>query len=587
MLRKTEFERNEVRWRVALAITVVSGFFVALVFVLLVVNYLQVRAMDPINNTLINELRDQYAAAPDQDVVLAQRIRDLDLLTRKAFFTSQYHLRAGGLLLLVGVVVFLLAFKNMARWRAELPQLAETPPAEIEWLSYATSRHLIAWTGVVLLAGGLLASHMTESILFADATAVSTQDVTVPSVEETVTAPVAAVATQPAPTWDIISANWPSFRGPGGYGVAHFTTAPTEWDFATGKGIRWKAKVPKPGTNSPVVWDKRIYMSGADDANREVYCFDTETGELLWQRTLDRFPNTPDVTPKVSEDTGYAAPTMVAHANQVFAIFVNGDIVSYDRDGALIWGYSFGLPSNHYGHASSLLAYENLLYVQMDGKENPRLMALNVATGEQVWVAQRKKISWASPILAQTPFGPELILCSEEDVDAYDPITGQLLWTQECLGGEVAPSPAYANSIVFTANEYAKASGIQLSATDGAVQSKILWEFDELLPEISSPIGDGERFYFGTSYGDFACLNAQTGEEVWVQELGEGFSSSPVLVGDRVYVLDEEGMMFILQTGNEFKQIAALPTGEPTLATPAYLDGRIYLRTIENLYCIE
>ena len=202
-------------------------------------------------------------------------------------------------------------------------------------------------------------------------------------------------------------------------------------------------------------------------------------------------------------------------------------------------------------------------------------------------MAQRKKISWASPILAQTPFGPELILCSEEDVDAYDPITGQLLWTQECLGGEVAPSPAYANSIVFTANEYAKASGIQLSATDGAVQSKILWEFDELLPEISSPIGDGERFYFGTSYGDFACLNAQTGEEVWVQELGEGFSSSPVLVGDRVYVLDEEGMMFILQTGNEFKQIAALPTGEPTLAPPAYLAGRIYLRNNENLYWIE
>jgi len=587
MLRKIEFERSDFLWRVSVTVTVVSGLFVLLVFILLVVNYLQVRAADPINNLLITELRDQYASAPEQNEVLAQRIRDLDLLTRKAFFTSQYHLRVGGLLLIGGVIVFLVAFKNMARWKPEVPELPDTPPAELEWLSYAGSRQFITWVGVALLAGGLVASYMTESVLASHAVSVSPESAnSSPAEKVPEPAPVQAVARK-IPSWDDVSLNWPSLRGPGSCGVAHFTTAPVAWDVESGTGIRWKTAVPRPGANSPVVWGNRLFLTGADEENRDVYCYDTESGDLVWQRTLERFPSTPDEAPDVTEDTGYAAPTMAAHGDQVFALFANGDIVSYDFDGNLVWGYGLGLPVNHYGHSSSLLAYENLLYVQFDDSENPRLMALDVATGDEVWVAQREKISWASPILAHTPFGPEVILCSESDVDAYNPISGELIWSQECLGGEVAPSAAYANGIVFAANEYAVASAIQLSGDENAVQSEILWEWDDLLPEVSSPVGDGERFYFGTSFGDFVCLNAETGEEVWVEEMGEGFYSSPILVGDRIYILDMEGTTFIFEAGSEFKLLGSNPTGEPAFATPAYLDGRIYLRTFENLYCIE
>lgn len=587
MLRKTEFEKNDFLYRLSFSVTVVSGLFVVVVFVLLVVNYLQVRAADPVNNLMITELRDQYASAPERDEALAQRIRDLDLLTRKAFFTSQYHLRMGGLLLLTGVIVFLLAFKMMARWRPDVPQLPEKPPAEIEWLSYATSRQLITWTGVALLAGGLLASYMTESVLVSDAATLPGQNTVNGPAEDVPEEQAPAVVAQAGPGWDAISLNWPSFRGPGGTGVAHFTTAPMEWDVKSGKGIRWKATIPRPGTNSPVVWGNRLFLTGADEENRDIYCYDTDTGDLVWQRTLDSFPNTPDEAPDVSEDTGFASPTMVALGEQVFALFANGDIASYDFDGNLVWGHALGLPDNHYGHSSSLLAFENLLYVQYDDHENPRLLALDTATGDEVWVAPRKKISWASPILAQTPLGAQVILCSEIDVDAYHPISGELLWTQECLGGEVAPSPGYANGIVFVANEYATAAAIQLSGSEGAVQSEILWEWDDLLPEVSSPVGDGERFYFGTSFGDFVCLDAKTGAEVWVEEMGDGFYSSPVLVGDRVYALDTEGTMFIFETGNEFKLLTSVPMDEPSFATPAFLDGAIHLRTSENLYCIE
>lgn len=587
MLRKTEFERSELFWRVSASVTVVSGLFVAVVFILLVVNYLQIRSADPINNLLITDLRDQYASTPERDAALAQHIRNLDLLSRKAFFTSQYHLRVGGLLLLGGVITFLLAFKNMARWSPAVPVLSDTPPAEREWLSYAASRQTIMWTGVAVLATGLLASYLTESILVTSASPLRADESPLPDTQEEPSQTSVAINEPIYPDWEEVARQWPSLRGPGGCGVAHFTTAPVEWDVDSGAGIRWKAVVPRAGANSPVVWGDRLFITGADAEFREVYCYDTESGELLWQRTLEPFPETPGEAPDVTEDTGYAAPTMAAHGDQVFALFANGDIVSFDGDGTMLWGRGLGMPVNHYGHSSSLLAYENLLYVQFDDNENPRLIALDIRTGEQVWVAQRKKISWASPILAHTPFGPQVILCSEVDVDAYDPISGALLWTQKCLDGEVAPSAAYANGTVFAANEYATASALRLGDAGGTVQAEILWQFDDLLPEVSSPVGDGERFYFGTAFGDFVCLDAETGEEVWVQEIGEGFYSSPVLVDDRIYILDMEGTMFIFRAGPVYELIASHALHEPTFATPAFLDGRIYLRTFENLYCIE
>ena len=172
-------------------------------------------------------------------------------------------------------------------------------------------------------------------------------------------------------------------------------------------------------------------------------------------------------------------------------------------------------------------------------------------------------------------------------MDAYDPLTGKLIWTQECLSGEVAPSPAYSNGMVFAANEYATGTAIQLEKAGDAVTAKQAWQYDELLPEVSSPVGDGERFYFGTAGGQFVCLDAKTGKKLWEHETDAGFYSSPVLVGDRLYVLDKDGHMYIIKAGPTFELIAKRDIGEGTFATPAFMDGRIYLRTTNHLYCIE
>ncbi|MBI2433507.1 MAG: PQQ-binding-like beta-propeller repeat protein [Candidatus Hydrogenedentes bacterium] len=594
MLEKREFEQSDFLYRLSLAVTVVSGFFSLIVFLLLVVNYMQIRAADPVNNEMITKMRQEYAALPEEDPALAQRIRDLDLLTRKAFFTTQTHLRVGAVMLLVGVSLFLIAFKYMMRWKRDLPKLAETPTAEKEFLAFAQSRQLIAWGGVGLLGVGMMTALLTEGAIYStvdarilEAPPAATSAQNAATEAQAAASPEGIAKAIETPAWEAMELNWPTFRGPGSTGVAHFTSAPTQWDLAAGTGVKWKTETQLPGHNSPVVWENRLYFSGANETTREVYCYDTESGELVWKKTLDRFQGTPAEPPKVNEEAGFAAPSMAVHGKQVFAIFANGDLASYTAEGEFVWGLNIGLPDNHYGHASSLLAYGNLLYVQRDDNSKARLLAFDLATGKEAWEAERKTISWASPILARTSFGPQLILNSEATVDGYAPDTGKLLWSQECLGGEVAPSPAYGNGVVFAANEYATASLIKLNGTAEAIQPEIAWQYDSFLPEVSSPVLDGERVYFATSAGQLVALDTKAGTELWVEELAESFYSSPVLVGDKVFILGTEGKMYIVQAGSDFALLATLNVGEGTFATPAYLDGKIYLRSTGHLYCIE
>ena len=569
---KRKFVGDKAAWRIATVVTVVSGLFSLVVAASLIANYLQIRAASPLDNPELLELREQLAENPDADDGLVQQIRVLDLLSRKAFFTSQAHLKMGGQLLLGGVVVFLIALKFATRWNPKPPLPGDARAPRQYWGSITRSRELLTVTAVCLVVVALVATYFTPTGPAS----------TVPK-EVSGTAQTAATF----PTWETMLEQWPSFRGPGGYGVAHYTTAPTQWDGATGEGIRWKTEAPLPGFNSPVVWENRLFISGATTDVREVYCFDTETGDLLWQSALTPFPGTPEEPPEVGEETGYAALTMAVHGDRAFAAFGNGDLACFDFQGNLLWGKNVGVPDNHYGHSSSLIAFEGLLFVQFDDHAQPRLLALDVDTGKEAWIAQREKISWASPVCVPTPLGMQLILASERNVDAYDPETGALLWTQECLDGEVAPSPAYANGMVFVANEYAMATAVRLSETDGAVQSEVAWQWDEYLPDVASPVATDDHFYIATSMGDIVCIGRESGETVWLQEFDEGFYSSPILVGDRIYAMDREGVMHIFGTGPAFELISAPELHEPAAATPAYLDKRIYVRTHEHLLCIE
>jgi outer membrane protein assembly factor BamB len=320
-------------------------------------------------------------------------------------------------------------------------------------------------------------------------------------------------------------------------------------------------------------------MSGADEEGQEVFCFDADTGALVWSVPV----KTSVELPEVSEDTGYAAPTMATDGTRVFAIFATGELVALDFDGNVVWQKGFGIPDNPYGLGSSLLSDGTRLFVQYDQQDTQKVMALDAATGSLVWQMARTHISWASPALIETAFGTQLILNDEEHVIAYDPVSGNKLWSVKCLGGEVATSPAFNGSdIVLVASEYAQATALKL--TDG--EPTILWQYDDYLPEIASPLAAGNLVFIPTTAGDIVCLDATTGEVKWEQEFDEGFNSSPVLVGNRIYAIDLAGVVHIIDAAEKYNEMATIEMGEAVFATPAFMDGRIYIRTDRDLYCV-
>jgi len=393
-------------------------------------------------------------------------------------------------------------------------------------------------------------------------------------------APVAA-AKITFPGSNALKANVPGFRGPFGNGVFFQKGTPVEWDAATGKNVIWKTPVPKKGYNSPVIWGNKVLLSGADNQTREVYCFDRKSGKVLWKQPVDKIAGSPGTAPKVSEDTGFAASSLSTDGNRVYAIFAEGDIICFDMDGNRVWARNLGVPDNHYGHASSLIMWKDKVYIQYDTNKSRKLIALNASTGETVWETARKgKISWASPILAEISGKFQVVLSTDPMVAGYDAESGKELWSVDCMSGEVGPSPAYGSGLIFAANEYAK-----LVAIDPVKNAKV-WESDEFLPEVASPVVANGFLFVATSYGVLACYDAKTGVKYWSKEDGPGYYSSPVIADNKLYTFDTTGKMRVFEVGKEAKLLGEGNAAEKVTTTPAFADGRMYLRTPKFLYCI-
>jgi outer membrane protein assembly factor BamB len=284
----------------------------------------------------------------------------------------------------------------------------------------------------------------------------------------------------------------------------------------------------------------------------------------------------------VNEETGYSAPTAATDGIGVYAIFANGDIIALDMDGKKIWAKNLGLPGNHYGHSSSLMLYKDLIIVQYDQKSAPKLLALSTKSGSIVWSANRNvKISWASPIIVNTGKRTEIILAAEPYVASYNPDNGAELWKVDCISGEVGPSPAYANGMVFSVNDYSKLAAIKLGD-----QPSVLWENTEYLSDIPSPVATDKYLFLSTSFGLTVCYDAVNGQKYWEKEFGNNVYASPIIVEGKVYILDRTGIMHILKVDKEYVSLSEPKLGENSVCTPAFTDGRIYIRGDKNLYCI-
>jgi outer membrane protein assembly factor BamB len=584
-------------------IGLVSGIFSIALCFLMIINFIQTNRIDPVNTKTINILVERLAENPSDDA-LREQIRELDLLARKAYFTNQWQLRAGGYLLLIAVIVLLLSWHMVSSAKAIEPQITAQNTDLVasqkklrKWIVYAGSILVVFAFVSAFLTHHQLGKSFTEQISQNQTDTISQtmgagQNTGLKDTTSLITplepdsakanADTSAVQITEYPSYAEIIQNFPTFRGYGGNGIAYQKNVPTSWDGASGKNIKWKFAIPLPGYNSPIVWEDRVFISGANATKREIYCLDRNTGKLLWTSPVNNIPGSPATSPKVTDDTGHAAPTMATDGRRVYAIFSNGDITAVDMEGKRVWARNIGVPENHYGHSSSLLVQRNLLFIQIDQRTSGKVMALSVQDGKTVWNTNRPvKISWASPVLVNTGKQTELILSAEPFVISYNPYSGKENWRVDCLYGEVGPSVAYADGIVFAQNEYAKLVAIKLGEN-----AEIIWEDDEYMSDVPSPVATKDFLFSATSYGTMICYNAKTGEKIWIQEFGNGFYSSPMMVGGRIYIIDKKGITHIFAASGKYSAIASPALGETVVSTPAFADGQIIIRGIKNLYCI-
>jgi outer membrane protein assembly factor BamB len=621
---------NITLWR---NIAYIAGAFSFIIGVLIIANYLQISQVDPVDSKVLNVLIERLNENPE-DAELREQVREFDLLARKAYFTNAWQIKTGGYLLAIGLIVVLIALQMIEAGKKKI-QLKNNLKDEKYHITQKKARRWIAIGGSFFAVIAILFAFLThqefsqkfttekpvelaenmvpestleaepieieavvedtvqevpkDTVLLAElkeepAVEKDSSSVKVKEVEEPVKEEAAPAISMTYPT-AAMKKNYPSFRGPGGNGIAYQTNIPTDWDGASGKNILWKVKIPIHGYNSPVIWGNKLFLSGADGKQQQVYCYNRLTGDLLWTADANNIKGSPATKPKVTDDTGHAAASVCCDGQAVYAIFSTGDIIAFDMNGKELWSKNLGSTGNHYGHSSSLYVVNQKLIVQYDTKKNPKIMALSTQTGETVWSENRKvKISWASPIVVNTGKRIEVMLLADPTASSYDSETGEKLWEIDCTYGEVGPSLAYSNGRVFALNEYAKLVGIGINNPDKS--AKILWEDDELLSDVPSPIATKDFLFIATSYGDVACYNAKTGDNYWIEEFGTSIYSSPILVDGKVYLIDRDGVMHIFKLGETFELIGRPKLGVKSDCTPAFANGRIYIRADKHLYCI-
>ena len=577
-------------------IALVTTIFALVLLVMMGVSWVQMRQVTPLQTEVMETLK-QLNESNTENAELAEQIRQLDLLSRKAYFTQETHLKIGAWILCAMAVVIGLSLRMYFKDTKNLPE-KELDLID-EWMIKCNARRYIGYgmlgVGCLVLVfavftsgtlrgwiNGMRDTLAANDSVAADTTSTALMSGTAVADTQKVDSALVAAAEEPADTFPIPKLTSNAFRGNNSSGHSSARNIPTSWNLKNGKNILWQKAIPKHGYNSPVVNGRNIFLTGADKKSRELYCFDLWTGELRWTVKADGISGSPSSMPNVTADTGLAASTVATNGKQVCAIFATGDVICADMDGKRLWAKNLGVPENHYGFASSLLMYGNELIIQYDNNSNAKLIALSTINGNQLWSKSRKdKIAWSSPIIAKASGQQAVIVMGNPAITAYNVSNGSELWRVECMSGEVGSSPCASNGIIFGASEYATCIAIN------AATGEKLWEAGDCLPECSSPVATKDMLYVATSYGAVCAYDAKDGKVVKQHELSTPFYSSPVIADGKIWLFSNSGKCYIFSTGKDFKLITSFETGEKTFATPAFTDGMMVVRTDKSLYVVK
>ena len=385
---------------------------------------------------------------------------------------------------------------------------------------------------------------------------------------------------------------WSRFRGPNGTGVSDASTIPTQW---SEKDYNWKLALPGIGHSSPVVWDKKIFLTSADPASgtRLVLCASTD-GRLLWQTPYESAAH------HVHTQNSLASSTPAADAERVYMAWATPEefsLVALDHSGRQVWRKNLGPFTSEHGFGTSPIVYEGLVIVTNDQEGDSFVLAVDAKTGDERWRAKhrslpRQNASYSAPCVFTPDDGePQLIVnCWAHGITSLNPRTGKTNWEIDVFHNRPVSSPIVVAGLIFgtCGNGGGDNSIVAVRPPKGPTdRPEVAYKIERSLsPYVPSLIAKDDLVFAWTDRGIVSCIEAATGNVIWKQRVGGNFSSSPVRVRDRIYGISYDGDVIVIAADREFKQLAKNSLGEPTRATPAVSGGVMYLRTESQLLSI-
>jgi outer membrane protein assembly factor BamB len=416
--------------------------------------------------------------------------------------------------------------------------------------------------------------------------------------------------------------NWPQYRGPAASGLGN-GAPPLRWNTETGENIRWKTPIPGLGYSSPVIWGDRIFLTTAVPAQGavaavklglygdikpvenegtqsfQVFCLDRRTGKVLWQQTAVQ------TNPKIKRHpkSSHANPTPATDGQRLIVSFGSEGLYAYSLDGKLLWKKDLGVldsgyyvaPDAQWGFASSPVLHDGKVIIQADVQKNSFLAAFDAKTGKELWRTPRQDVpTFGTPaVLPNGEGGLQVVVNGWKHMGGYDLTTGQERWRLAGTGDIPVPTPVFANGLIVLTAAHGGGRpiyAIRPDAKGDLSQNKaaIAWSQERSGNYMQTPLLAGGIAYFCYDNGVLTAFELGAGERLFQQRLGtaSGFTSSPVAAADRLYITNEDGHTFVLQQGKEYKVLAENELGEPVMATPAVVDGTLYMRGGRHLFAI-
>ena len=386
-----------------------------------------------------------------------------------------------------------------------------------------------------------------------------------------------------------MSQEWTRFRGPNGAGQSE-TAMPAKWGE---QDYQWQVDLPGIGHSSPVIWGKKLFIQSAEkDGTQLVICLNTETGAEHWSK---RYASS---TYHTHIRNSFASSTPVVDEDSVYIAFATPDqitLISLSHDGDEQWKRDdLGPFESQHGFATSPVVFGDLLVLsnlQMpkDGDASlSSVMAFHKSTGKLAWSTPRVsgKASYSVPCLRETPEGKELVLCSTtHGMFGLDLTTGKEKWAvRDAFSMRTVSSPTLVGDLVFGSTG-SGGGGNYVAAIDLQLR-KVRYRIEMPAPYVPTPVAYGELMFLWSDKGIVRCIDAATGEVHWQKRSSGNCSGSPVRAGDKIFCIDDGGMVVALAAAKEFKLLGETSLGEDSRSTPAIADGKMFLRTYSKLFCL-